>query len=100
MAAGDTAVLAERESKEEIVSVKLGNLQPGEQATLKAQIVSQVEIVGGHFAFSLPTSFFPDYTKHGMKTAPYPYEFNYEARIVSDGGITQLSIPKNARIVE
>ena len=62
--------------------------------------MTQVEIVGGHYAFKLPTSFFPNYRKFGMRGEPYPYEFNYEARIISDGRITQLSIPKNARMAE
>ena len=67
VAGGNTAVLAEKKKKEEVMAVKLGNLLPNQVATLKYQIVSQIEIVGGLYAFKLPTAFYPDYKKHGIQ---------------------------------
>ena len=67
VASGNTSVLAERKKKDEVMTVKLGNLLPGQNATLKSQIISQVDIVGGHYAFSLVNAFYPDYKKHGVK---------------------------------
>lgn len=66
IAGGKAAVMAERSNKkEETMTVKLGNLLPGQDAILKATIVSQLEIFAGHYAFYLPVAFYPDYKKHG-----------------------------------
>ena len=51
VAGGNTAVIAKRRKKEETLSLKLGNLGPGQEATLKLQIVSSLEIVGSHYLF-------------------------------------------------
>ena len=66
VAGGNTAILAEKKKKEEVMAVKLGSLLPNQVAILKYQIVSQIEIVGGFYAFKLPTAFYPDYKKHGI----------------------------------
>ena len=61
------------------MTVKLGNLLPGQSATLKSTILSHLDVVGGHYAFTLPTAFYPDYKKHGVKVkGAYAYEFAYE----------------------
>jgi len=97
VAAGNSAVLAERSTKkDETMTVKLGNLMPGQSATLKSTIISQLEVVGGHYAFLLPAAFYPDYRKHGVKDrASFVYEFSYEVRILSQSRITNLSLPSN-----
>ena len=40
IASGNAAVLAERTKKQETMTIKLGNLLPGQEATLKLHIVS------------------------------------------------------------
>jgi hypothetical protein len=102
IASGNTAVMAERSKKqEETMTVKLGNLLPGKTATLKAIIVSQLEVVGGHFGFILPVAFYPDYRKHGIsEVSNFVYEFNYEVKIVAGGRISNLSLPINATVSE
>ena len=83
------------------MTVSLGNLLPGQTATLKSTIVSQLEVVGGHYQYSLPAAFFPDYKKHGIKDkSAYPYEFLYQASIMAEHPVTNLSVPANASIVE
>ena len=83
------------------MTVKLGNLLPGQNATLKSQIVSQVDIVGGHYAFSLVNAFYPDYKKHGVKDlSAFQFDYNYEVKILSTGPISNLSLPKFAEITE
>ena len=42
MAAGNAAVLAERESADKTLSIKLGNLLPGQSATINLHIISQL----------------------------------------------------------
>jgi hypothetical protein len=79
------------------MSVKLGNLLPGQTATLKLTIVNQLEVVGGHYAFILPVAFYPDYTKHGLLQATaFVYVFNYEVKIEAGGSISNLSLPMNS----
>ena len=51
VAGGNAAVIARRKKKEEILSLKLGNLGPGQEATLKLQIVNILEVVGSHYLF-------------------------------------------------
>ena len=78
---------------------KLGNLLPGQNATLKSTILSQLEIIGGHYCFSLPAAFFPDYKKHGInKKDTYAYEFVYEVEILANSPISNLSIPVYASV--
>ena len=90
--------MAERsKKKEETMTIKLGNLLPGQNATLKATIVSQLEVVGGHYAFILPVAFYPDYKKHGVHEASaFVYDFKYEVNIVAGGSISNLSLPMHA----
>ena len=101
IAGGNAAVIAERKKKDETMTIKLGNLLPGQSATLKIHIVSQLEVIGGHYAFILPVSFYPDYSKHGVRNKNnFDYQFGYEVQIVADGRISNLSIPENAEVVE
>ena len=99
MAGGHGAVIAERKKKDEVLTVKLGNLLPGQSAVLKSTIISQLEIVAGNYFYALPAAYFPDYKKHGNKDKDaFGYEFSYEARIFSDSKICNLSIPEDAEI--
>ena len=78
LASGDAAVLAERSSeKKEALSIKLGNLQPEQVARLKVQLIVQLQIVQGSYHFELPTSFYPDYSRHGVDAGQFKYSFSY-----------------------
>ena len=102
VASGKTAVLAERsKKKEEVMTVKLGNLLPGQTASLKSEIISQLEITGGFYSYILPAAFFPDYKKHGIKEkGAFAYEFSSQVRVISEGSICNLSIPDEADVTE
>ena len=101
LAKGNAAVLAEREKKNETMTVKVGNLLPGQTAVLRLHIVTKLDIVGGFYNMSLPLAFFPDYRKHGISNKDeFAYYFNYEVHIESNGSISDLSLPENAEIVE
>ena len=63
--------------------------------------MSQLEVVGGHYAFILPVAFYPDYKKHGVREAgAFVYEFSYEVKIVAGSSISNLSLPTNAVVSE
>ena len=97
IAGGKGAVIAEKKKKDEALVVKLGNLLPGQKATIKQTILNQLEVVAGSFCFALPAAFFPDYKKIGLKGAnALEYEFSYEVRICSDSRISNLSVPDGA----
>ena len=79
VAAGNTAVLAERSTeKKEVLTIKLGNLPPQQDALLKLQLIMQLDIVNGAYFFELPSSFYPDYSRHGVEADAFNYGFNYE----------------------
>ena len=100
VAGGNTAVMAERskKKKEETLTLKLGNLLPGQEATLRLQIVNQMEIIGGHYAFTLPMAFYPDYKKHGVQAEDFVYDFSYKVNITAQGSISSLSLPESAEV--
>ena len=95
-------MIAEKEDKaDEKMTVKLGNLQPEQTATIKATFVSQLEIFSGYIAYTLPQAFYPDYVRHGMSDEDdsmpmYSYDFDYEVVIVSSSSVSNLSIPEGA----
>ena len=51
VAGGNAAVMTTRKKKEETLSMKLGNLGPGQEATLKLQIFNSLEVVGSHYLY-------------------------------------------------
>ena len=87
VAAGNFAVFSELQGtskQDESLLVKLGNLHPKQKAVLKAQIITQMEVIGGFYCFKMPVAFHPDYAKHGVVDANLNrYDFNCETRIES-----------------
>lgn len=68
IAGGHTAFIAEKsEKKQDSMTLKLGNLLPGQEAILNLTIVEEAEIVGGAYCYSLPAALFPDYKKHDVR---------------------------------
>ena len=55
-----------RNKKPAFISFKLGELEPGQPATIKIQMINLLEVVNGHFFWGLPGALHPDYTKHGV----------------------------------
>ena len=83
------------------MTVKLGNLLPGQVATLRLHLVNQLEIVGGQYAQALPQAFYPNYRKHGANSdEDFAYRFSYDVSIEAQSRISEISIPENAEIVE
>ena len=69
---------------------------PKAKATVQTTIVSQLEVQGGYYCFTLPQDFYPNYTKYGCEAGAYDYEFNFETLISSLAPISNLSIPDGA----
>ena len=95
-----TAVLAERDTKEnESMTIKLGNIGRGEEATLEIQLIFRVDIVMGSYKFFLPADFYPDYRNLGAKSN-LDYGFNFVLEIKSTKKITWISLPPNSKSKE
>ena len=103
VAGGNVAILArkEYEKNKAPLSLKLGNLGPRQEAILKLQLASELEVIAGHYCFILPMTFYPDYNKHGIKHRDaFAYEFGYSVKIVAQGTISSLSMPGTAQVTE
>ncbi len=101
ISSGNTAFMAEKsEKKQNAMTLRLGNLLPGQQAIINISITEEVDIVGGAYCYSLPASLFPDYKKHDVRNKEQvqalqsTYAINYEFKISSNQPITYLSVPK------
>lgn len=69
IASGNTAFMAEKsEKKQNSMTLRLGNLMPGQQAVINISITEEVDILGGAYCYSLPASLFPDYKKHDIRS--------------------------------
>lgn len=66
VASGKTAVYAERkEAKdEEIISLSVGNLLPGQSAVINLQTMSTVQVNNSCYDFTLISAWFPNYKTH------------------------------------
>ena len=49
------------------MTLRLGNLMPGQQAVINISITEEVDILSGAYCYSLPASLFPDYKKHDIR---------------------------------
>lgn len=90
---------------EEELSVKLGNLLPGDDAVVNIEIIKELDIEGGALAFKLPLFFMPNYSKHdlyGTNPTETSYTFGYELTVVPPAGrkIQYLSNPSGTERLE
>jgi Ca-activated chloride channel family protein len=59
IAAGNSAALM-NESKDNTLSLQIGNVLPGQTALVEIEIIQPVEITGGAFDFIFPMDYFPE----------------------------------------
>ena len=75
------------------MSLKIGNLNPGQEIIISAQLVQSLQIVNTAYSFILPVSFYPNYRRLGANTAKYPYTFSYSVVIKTESGLSMVSKP-------
>lgn len=90
VARGHTAITADEE-KDGVVSVRIGNLLPGQEATIKFQLLQVLKVERGAYLIRVPMSFFP------ASHSEYQYTFN--AEISGETAITYISAPDEAEVV-
>ena len=73
------------------MSIKIGNLLPKAECTLKIQILKDLVMSGGCFMLQIPQSFYPNYGKKGEKEVGY--EFLLKASVNCESRIAYLSLP-------
>lgn len=87
------------EKKKDAMTLTIGNLLPGQAAVLKLTLIEEVTVSGSAFAYTLPTSFFPDYSKHSCASGAEPqidYKLSYNFTIEAGSKIKFLSVPAGA----
>jgi len=94
---GDVGVFVERREGDKFMSIKIGNLLPGEEITISAQMILTLQVVNEAWSFILPVAFYPNYSRFGFgDLGRYPYKFAYAITVESIEGITMLSAPGGA----
>ena len=78
------------------MSIKIGNLLPGEDVKITAQLTKPLQVVNDAYSFVLPVAFYPDYDKLGASGDKHPYNFTYSALIKSEEGVDMISKPANS----
>ena len=78
------------------MSFKIGNLLPGQEIKIIAELVKPLQIVNSAYSFILPVAFYPNYRKLGADTGKYPYQFEYSVLIKTTKGINMISKPANS----
>ena len=94
---GDIGVFVERREGDKFMSIKIGNLLPGEEITIRAQMIQPLQVVNEAWSFILPVAFYPNYSRFGFgDLGRYPYKFAYAITVETLEGITMLSAPSGA----
>lgn len=61
VASGKAAVYVERRQKQQALTLQLGNLLPGQQATVEIELCAPLKVYGSAYEFAIPLSFMPRY---------------------------------------
>ena len=73
LAGGNTAVYAEKKSKEaDSMKITLGGIPPLAEAQLKMKLILSLKVEHSSFCFKLPPDFYPNYEILGAPS-PVPY---------------------------
>ena len=91
-----------KEAKGEFLELQIGNIKPGQTATIEITIVQHLESTNGAFDFEFPLTYFPKYTiPKKDRTEDDKILFNFRTTLKStNGGFTEISHPDNFEILE
>ncbi|CDW72326.1 UNKNOWN [Stylonychia lemnae] len=96
VAQGHTAMMAqEDDQKEEVIKLTIGNLLPGQEATLHLQLLNILKIEGAAYCLRVPLHYFPTYS-----SSKNQYSYKFFVEIISDSPVTYLSYPNNSKMVQ
>ncbi|CDW72325.1 UNKNOWN [Stylonychia lemnae] len=96
VAQGHTAIMAsEDEQKDEIIKLTIGNLLPGQEATVHLQLLNVLKIEGAAYCLRVPLYYFPKYSS-GLSQ----YSYKFQVEILSDSPVTYLGYPKDSKMFQ
>jgi hypothetical protein len=81
----------EKEDEKDVISLKVGNLLPDQEAIVRFRFLTVLKLEYGAYALKIPQSFFP------LCDADYLYSF--VAEIQASSTITYVSVPENAETI-
>ena len=79
----------------EFYQIKIGNVQPHEEAVVYIELLQILEAHEGHFKFTLPWCFLPNLSATGQQQVQGTFDFD----IMTDSQIIELCHPKLCKIV-
>ena len=47
-------------------------------------MISLLKVVNGHFKYTLPEAFYPDYSKHGLPRGSNVYKYSFLYKMILD----------------
>ena len=91
-----------KEAKGEFLELQIGNIKPGQTATIEITIVQHLESTNGAFNFEFPLTYFPKYNiSKKDRTEEDKILFNFSTTLKStDGGFSEIAHPDNFEIIE
>jgi len=91
-----------KEAKGEFLELQIGNIKPGQTATIEITIVQHLESTNGAFNFEFPLTYFPKYNiSKKDKAEEDKILFNFSTTLIStDGGFSEIAHPDNFEIIE
>lgn len=101
VSSGNQAALM-KESKGKFLELQIGNIKPGQTATIEITIVQHLESTNGAFDFEFPITYFPKFIiPKKDRTDDDKILFNFRTTLKStNGGFSEISNPDNFEILE
>ena len=113
VAAGHTAaVLQDCKDNVDLHQLDIGNILPGQTATIQVELMQPLLVTGGSFEFNLPMTYFPKYydpAQPSQQVEPTiisktkkddTITFNFECQILSADPISAVSHPQHLTVLE
>jgi hypothetical protein len=64
LADGNSAVMVqENKADRDVLEINVGNILPGQEATITIQMLQSIEIEGGAYCLRIPLTYFPRYER-------------------------------------
>jgi len=101
ISSGNQAALM-KEAKGEFLELQIGNIMPGQEATIEITIVQHLESTNGAFDFEFPLTYFPKYLiPKKDRTDEDKILFNFRTTLKStNGGFSEIAHPENFEILD
>jgi len=101
VSSGNHAVLM-KEEKGEFLELQIGNINPGQTATIEITIVQHLASNNGAFDFEFPLTYFPKYVVPKKdRTEEDKILFNFRTTLKStNGGFSEIAHPENFEILD